>query len=330
MIFMKSTKIWNSLVKDTKKDGKSKYRKAFLKGVTDVFYTVDKITLGRSILIEINSTEKKKVTKLPEINGWTSSVTTKITVGKTPKHYLQITERSVDTRKIAAMVIADLSDNLKSLKRRDQLINTVIKTMKEWQTFFQSKGIMSRSAEQGLVGELSWLLQMVKEKEDKRKVIEGWCGPERTRHDFEFNDVHFEIKTTSRKDRQIQISSQHQLNNKGLKHLYLSTYKYNTVKSTKPTLPSLYDKVLKIAGADLDLKLKIETFCMKIGYNDKKRNKHEYKFVEDGAVEVYKVINTFPKLVLTTKMVGIHDVSYSLDLNVCKKHKINTAKVFPI
>ena len=46
-------------MKDTKKDGKSKYKKAFLNGVTDVFYTVDKITLGRSILIEINSAEKK-------------------------------------------------------------------------------------------------------------------------------------------------------------------------------------------------------------------------------------------------------------------------------
>lgn len=326
---MKKTQNWNSLVKQTKKDRKSKYKRAVFKGVTDVWYTVDKVTFGRSILIEINTKEKKQVSKLPEINGWFSSVVMK-TIDGASKHYLQITERSVDTRKIAEIVIGDLMNNLSFLKQRDQVLNVVHRTMQEWQTFFQSKGIMSKSAEQGLVGELSWLLQMIKNKEDKRKIIEGWCGPERTRHDFEFNDIHFEVKTTSRKDRRIQISSQHQLNNKGLKHLYLSAYKYNTVKSAKPTLPSLYDKILKIVGADIDLKLKIETFCMKIGYNDKKRNKHKHKFVEDGAVEVYEIINTFPKLVLTSKTAGIHDVSYTLDLNVCKKHKVITANVFPI
>jgi len=245
---MKSIKIWNTLVKDTKKDSKSKYRRPFMKGVTDVFCTVDKVTFGRSILIEINAVEKNLVPKLPEINGWFCVAVMK-TIDGTAKHWLQITERSVDTRKIAEMVISDLSDNLESLNRRDQLLNTVIRTMNEWQTFFQSKGIMSKSAEQGLVGELSWLLEIIKQKEDVRMVIEGWCGPERSRHDFEFNDIHFEVKTTARKDRFIQISSQHQLNNKGLKHLYLAVYKYNIVNSSKPTLPILYNKVMKIASA---------------------------------------------------------------------------------
>jgi hypothetical protein len=320
---------WRALVSVTKKKKTPQYQPPFIGSLMFVWYTVDTITYCRSILIEINAKEKNKVAKLPEINGWHSKAVSK-TIRGVAKNYLQISERSVDTRKIAEMVIGDLSNNLESLKQRDQLMNTVIRTMKEWQTFFQSKGIMLKSAEQGLVGELSWLLQMIKNKEDKRKIIEGWCGPERTRHDFEFNDIHFEVKTTSRKDRRIQISSQHQLNNKGLKHLYLSAYKYNTVKSAKPTLPSLYDKILKIAGADIDLKLKIEISCMKIGYNDKKRNKHKHKFVEDGAVEVYEIINTFPKLVLTSRTAGIHDVSYTLDLNVCKKHKVITANVFPI
>ena len=169
---MKNIKIWNSLVKETKKDGNPKYRKPFLKGVTDVFYTVDKVTFGRSILIEINSVEKKLVPKLPEINGWFCEAVIK-TIDGTAKHWLQISERSVDTRKIAEMVISDLSDNLESLNRRDQLLNTLIRTMNEWQTFFQSKGIMSKIAEKGLVGELSWLLEIIKQKEDVRMVIEG-------------------------------------------------------------------------------------------------------------------------------------------------------------
>jgi hypothetical protein len=209
-------------------------------------------------------------------------------------------------------------------------MNTIIRTLKEWQIFFQSRDIMSKKAEQGLIGELSWLLQMIKEKEDPRKVIESWCGPDRSRHDFEFSDVHFEVKTTSRKDRLIHISSEHQLNNKGLKYLYLTVYKFNLVKSAKPTLPILYDNVMKIVGSDTSLKGKVMLNCAKIGYNDKKRSKHQYKYEIDGAVEIFKVVNHFPKLVLSPKMIGIHDVSYSLDVQVCQKHKINTENIFPI
>ncbi len=326
---MSYSKIWNSLVSETKRDNKSKFKKPFTHGITEVFYTVEESTFGRSILIEINTKEKNEFNNIPEINGWELSICEKTIIGS-KKIYLYFTERSIDTRTIAEMFIGDLSNKLKTLKIRDQLINTIIRTLKEWQIFFQSRDIMSKNAEQGLIGELSWLLQMIKEKEDPRKVIEGWCGPDRSRHDFEFSDIHFEVKTTSRKDRRIHISSEHQLNNKGLKHLYLIVYKYNLVKSAKPTLPMLYDNIMKIVDGDIGLKEKVILYCAKIGYNDKKRNKHQYKYEIDGGVEIYNVVNHFPKLVLTSKLNGIHDISYSLDIHVCLKHKINSVNVFPI
>lgn len=326
---MKNLTIWSSLVTKTKKDNRPKFKKPFIKGVTDVFYTVDRVTFGRSILIEINIVEKNEVSKLPEINGWSSSAVKK-TIDGTSKYYLQISERSVDTRKIAEMVIGDLTTNLQSLKRRDQLLNTVIRTMNQWHAFFKRKGIMSKSDEQGLVGELSWMLEMIKQKEDVRKVIEGWYGPQMSRHDFEFNDIHFEVKTTARKNRYITISSEHQLNDKGLKHLYLVVYKYNIVKSNKPTLPELYDKLIEITESEIDLKMKIQKYCAKIGYNDKKRNKHQNKFKLDGTVDVYKVEKGFPKLVLTPEINGIHDITYSLDPSICVDHKQKIVNIFPI
>jgi hypothetical protein len=323
------SKIWSSLVNETKRDNKPKYKKPFPHGVTEVFYTVQESTFGRSILIEINAQEKNEFNSIPEINGWELSICEKTIIG-TKKMYLHFTEKSIDTRTIAEMVIGDLSDNLKSLKIRNQLINTVIRTLRDWQFFFQSRDIMSKTAEQGLIGELSWLLQMIEEKEDPRKVIESWCGPDRSRHDFEFADKHFEIKTTSSKNRLIHINSEHQLNNKGLKHLYLIVYKYNLIKSAKPTLPMLYDNIIGIIGDDKTLKERIILNCAKIGYNDKKRNKHQYKYEIDGVVEIYGVVNRFPKLLLTPKMSGIHNVTYSIDVQVCQQHRINLTNIFPI
>ena len=68
---------WSKLVSNTKKKRTPQYKPSFIGSLMLVWCTVDTITYGRSILIEINAKEKNEVAKLPEINGWHSKVVRK-------------------------------------------------------------------------------------------------------------------------------------------------------------------------------------------------------------------------------------------------------------
>jgi hypothetical protein len=326
---MRYSKIWSTLEEETKKGSKQKYQSPKRRIITELFFSVDVKTYDRSLLIEINSDEVNEIGKIPEINGWSHSIVSRKISGS-QKKYLQIVGDFVGTTNISEMVIGDLAQRIISLQKRDQLIIIISKTLKEWKLFFSSTDILSKNTEQGLVGELSWLHLMIRQGEDLRDVIENWTGSDKTRHDFEFNDVHFEIKTTTRKDRHVKISSEHQLNNKGLKKLYLVVYKYNVFSSNTPTLPELYDEIISLALNEPDLQNRIMEQCAKLGYNHSKKVLYRNKFELDGEVEIYKVLDKFPKLLKNTKMIGIDNISYSLDLDVCHQFSVDQTKVFPI
>ena len=326
---MKYARIWSNLEKETKANGKPKFQTPNNKCITEILFTLDVDTLIRSILIELNQVEVKQIARIPEINGWSYSVESKKISGK-PKKYLKITANLVYSTAIAEIVIDNLVLRIFSLKKRDLLIDTITKVLKEWKLFFSSTEILNKTTEQGLVGELSWLNLMIREGVNTRTAIEHWTGSEKTRHDFELDDLHFEIKSTSRNNRHIKISSEHQLNNKGLKKLYLVVYKYNVFSSKMPSLPELYDEAMGLALNESDLLNRIIEQCAKLGYNHTKKGLYTNRFELDGEVEIYSVVKEFPKLLKTPKMIGIYDISYSLDLDTCQKFRIDKSNVFPL
>jgi hypothetical protein len=326
---MKYLKIWSQLEKEIEDTGKSKFKSPNNKCITEVFFTVDEKTLARSVLIEINKSEVTQISKLPEINGWTHSVELKKISGQ-QKSYLKIIGNSLVTNSISEIVIGDLNNKIFELKNRDQLFDSIVTALKQWMGFFSSSNEMTQITEQGLVGELSFLHEMIVQGSNMRDVIENWTGSDKSRHDFEFKDKHFEIKTTTRKDRHVKISSEHQLNNKGLKQLYLVVYKFNKIVSSMPSLPELYEKMFSLTQNDPDLQNRILEQCAKLGYNHSKKGLYKNRFELDDDIEIYLVEDKFPKLLKTPKMLGIDNISYSLDLDVCQNFRIDKTIVLPI
>jgi hypothetical protein len=98
--------------------------------------------------------------------------------------------------------------------------------------------------ERGLIGEL-WVLNNLIDLYGPR-FVEYWIGPTHQRHDFRFDDVELEIKTTNSKDRTHTISSVEQLEATDGSKLYLiSILLTSTTKSNSSSI-SVHDLFLEI------------------------------------------------------------------------------------
>jgi len=98
--------------------------------------------------------------------------------------------------------------------------------------------------ERGLIGEL-WVLNELIDLYGPR-FVEYWIGPTHQRHDFRFDDVELEIKTTNSKDRTHTISSVEQLEPTDGSILYLISILLTSTTKSNSNAISVHDLFLEI------------------------------------------------------------------------------------
>jgi len=98
--------------------------------------------------------------------------------------------------------------------------------------------------ERGLIGEL-WVLNELIDLYGPR-FVEYWIGPTHQRHDFRFDDVELEIKTTNSKDRTHTISSVEQLEPTDGSILYMISILLTSTTKSNSNAISVHDLFLEI------------------------------------------------------------------------------------
>ena len=98
--------------------------------------------------------------------------------------------------------------------------------------------------ERGLIGEL-WVLNELIDLYGPR-FVEYWIGPTHQRHDFRFDDVELEIKTTNSKDRTHTISSVEQLEPTDGSVLYLISILLTSTTKSNSNATSVHDLFFEI------------------------------------------------------------------------------------
>jgi hypothetical protein len=292
----------------------------------NLFISVQPDEGKRSIFIGITQDEEKILKQIPEIKGIELAFFDKKIGSSKVERFLSFIEGSKASRSIAEIVFGEVLVRIKKLNNRDNLSETLTKIMREWQAFFSvKKSVLSEHKEQGLVGELMWIHELLRLNVDPFNVLNNWCGPDFSRHDFEFPDNHIEVKTTSRKDGRITISSQHQLDDSGLKNLFLVVYSYNKIKSSTASLPEFYQSIYNRISTEQDLVILFESGCLKSGYDHNMKEKYDNRFV--GDYKIFKVIDGFPRIIIQRGSSAIGDLTYSVDVSACDRfsevvHKI--------
>lgn len=172
----------------------------------------------------------------------------------------------------------------------------------------------------GLLGELLQLELFVKHNID---AIDNWSGPDKKRHDFIFNGVSVEVKTSQRTGAPvIKIHGLEQLDVSEDGSLLLSYFRVEAVPEGGMTIPALIDK-LKLKISHVALKEKLNLY----NYSDKSRSHWEkYRWNLLGKKH-YVVDENFPKLTKTElggkPLPGISEIQYSVNLDLANNNLIS-------
>ena len=222
-------------------------------------------------------------------------------------------------------LILDQVKHISSKKNQKEATKEFISRLAKWQAFFQnySEGL-NNEAQKGLYGELWFLRNVLIPKLGEYNSILSWTGPSGTNQDFQIPNYAIEIKTTSGMKNEVHISNLRQLDNIGLRKLYLVHLLVETRLGDAQTLNDLVDDIKILLHENCEICFSMfEEKLMESGYLDVHRSRYgdtKYITIETN---YYDVKNDFPKIVESNVMHGIEEVHYSIDLASCETYKVS-------
>jgi hypothetical protein len=322
-------KIWNSINLESQSNTVKTQiaRRVPSKGLFPVFLATDFRKGIRLLYILIDNKHDIVTDNLPRFRGLEISLTVTSIGQFKNEEFLKFTQSIPNTDNIFESVISDICDKIIQVQNKNNLNGVLTKVVNEWKVFFekQENEILSVAAQKGLIGELHFLKDFLFQKYSFAESILYWTGADRTNHDFQILNNAVEIKTTSGKQhKKFTVSSERQLDNTGLEHLYLSLFSLN-IHSNMPSrsLPALIRTIYTEIQNDPIATFQFQIRLAKYGYNEALAEKYSAGFSLYD-MKFFKIVEGFPRLLQKDLPDGVGDLKYSVVVAACSPFEIET------
>lgn len=191
-----------------------------------------------------------------------------------------------------------------------------------WQKLLQysSKEIMSFQRQKGLLGELLYLSDCLRQMSADR-AVGAWTGPDGSDQDFVFESMWAEVKTVALSADTVKISSMQQLEEEVSGYLVVYTLEKSTEGKGRITLPAIAEEIKSFLH---DTPVALDRFEMKLfkyGYRSQdvgEYNKNHFRFIEKRE---YLVDNSFPKLCRENVAKEITACTYEISLSAIEPYR---------
>lgn len=212
-------------------------------------------------------------------------------------------------------LLATIADELQIEKM--PLAAAVAAAVTRHRNVFASRGALTTEKEVGLLGELLFLEYLIHQV-GAGPAIASWQGPLSEEHDFTFDSVHIEVKTTSSERRRHVIHGLDQLVPlRGVPLSLLSIQLTRTSPEGGRTLPQVVAHVRKLAGGH---QVALNAMLASFGWDDDDADLYPTFWALRSEPRAYDVKGDFPAM--TPDLVGpvvpnfalLSDVSYRVDL----------------
>lgn len=181
------------------------------------------------------------------------------------------------------------------IEKGNSTVAATTSVLEKWEYFLRQPRtkFLSDSQIMGLFGELQVLIFCLELGMSKSLVIDAWKGPEKLPHDFTFENIDIEVKTTRRLDGLIEIHGLEQLDELGSK-LFLWVMSI----SDDPNSLSLNDLVFFIEEflADAVLIMNFRDKLVLIGYHPEDQIRYDRLRFMVNNESVYHVDDNFPRI----------------------------------
>lgn len=193
----------------------------------------------------------------------------------------------------------------------DHALSRVEQALTEWRRLLAQSRPLSEETARGLYGELIVLERVA--AIDPARAVSIWSGPDQEVQDFRSAAGAMEVKTSTRDDLSVKISSLEQLDSAGLPILLLA---YVRVEEGAPHVDSLDDVIARLLGAGVP-EMELLKKCSAYGHVYREGINDRFRF---GIVEqrFWVVGDEFPGLrsadIPEGRRDAISDLSYRLSL----------------
>lgn len=197
----------------------------------------------------------------------------------------------------------------------NELVAVLLARLNYWCRAFSLRpsGVLTVEQQRGLIGELTVLDQLLSVELTADRVIDAWKGPDREQQDFVFDSsvVAIEVKSVGSEDK-VQIASEHQLNDAGLKACFLAIVRLTPSDDGGTSLKGVVSRIRGVIGGARDLD-RFNAKLMDAGYYDH-HDKHYESPSYMTSLTAYKVRQGMPRLVAPDLLPGVSGVQYAVSL----------------
>lgn len=218
---------------------------------------------------------------------------------------------------------------VKSLDFMDQT-STLIKKfndhLKSLITIGRKEKVISLNVARGFYGELLYLKECVSsQKYTLDSILEAWQRPSPTIHDFVFDDMTTEIKTVTKSNTTVRISSEHQLECLNDKPLELVIYTFDSeTRDSRDSIGELFSELHKIfKGHNAETLFESKCFENKayLGPENERLN-YCFQIIDSNHYKVDQ--KGFPRIKRNQSLRHVSNISYDIDLSALDNFKIDS------
>lgn len=290
----------------------------------DLFHTIScRVKLARhspssheALLVAFPNTKLPPTSLLPKGKGFRME-RANLGKGADSEQWLAIVKQPAGCIDLFAAVVADIVERLSAsdAASEDQTYHGLMARVRGWQEFMrQGREGLGREAEQGLVGELTFLGQLIQAGMLSYSAVESWKGPSDGLHDFILGIGSVEVKSSIGSGGfLVRITSLAQLDDSQSSPLYLAAVRLR-VHDQGLTLNECITEIRNTLKSDSAALSLFEKALLDAGYLDMHAENYFRRF-QPAQWKVMLVDTNFPRLTTFNVPSAISWAQYEIDLS---------------
>ena len=221
----------------------------------------------------------------------------------------------IEQDSVFELLCADLITYSQAAENEDAALNLTVKRFKQWNKLLehQRRSLMDESNRKGLMGELTYLCEVIDGGYPIFAAVQGWVGPDGADQDFVYADGWHEVKSVGVSASSVKISSLEQLANSDPGELVVMLIdKCAPERNGAVSLGEQVDRTLERVREDADALSLLESKLMRYGFIDLPEYR-EQEYVCSGKMR-FRVNADFPRLTADNVAPQIIETQYSISL----------------
>ncbi len=215
----------------------------------------------------------------------------------------------------------DLIEQTRSIQHNSEGYNAIVLRFHQWKKMFVSskKDFLNEAQIMGLIGELLFLKDQLRNRIGLSEALRSWSGQELTHKDFSYGNTWTEVKTIRRGSQAVRISSLEQLDSEHDGELAVYALEKMSAEYNGITLNKLIVDIRNLFSDNDDRDL----FMSKVALQGYEYNNFYNDFVFEKIYNKnFKVDKNFPRLTPNDLPEAVVKAIYDIDLNKISEFEV--------